>query len=232
MVQFNGDLLDRIEEIPVEPWLEEDFIKVANKGAEKLSIIFPKELLNQCHETCFKSIGVLQEILKEICISAKILERQKVLTTISINPHLQNALNKKAEDYLVRHQRALEAIASGNSNSSTSSQQGLLPLFLHYYLIRVILESGYEGLANGMKRATLQTKIKDIHHRPDGVRASDMSNLLYHLAELQNIKSITPPIIDYDRNTKYLQIVDSTFYFFLKNADLSEIIEELPSPLD
>lgn len=232
MVQFNGDLLDRIEEIPVEPWFEEDFIKVAKKGAEKLSIAFPNELLNQCHEISFRSIGVLQEILKEICISAGILGKQKNLIHIPCNPHLQNALRKKAEDYLVRHQRALEAIASGNSNSSTSSQEGLLPLFLPYYLIRVILESGYEGLANGMKRAVLQTKIQDIHHRPNDVRASDMSNLLYNLAKLQNNKTISPPIIDYDRNTKYLQIVDSTFYFFLKNADLSEILQELPSPLD
>ena len=232
MVQFNGDLLDRIEEIPVEPWLEEDFIKVAQKGAEQLSIIFPQELLNECHDVSFKSIGVLQEILKEICISAGILEKQKVLTHISRNPHLHNAITKKAEDYLVRHQRALEAIASGNSNSSTSSQQGLLPLFLPYYLIKVILESGYEGLANGMKRSVLQAKIQDIHHRANDVRASDMSNLLYSLAKLQNHKTISPPIIDYDRNTKYLQIVDSTFYFFLKNADLTEILQELPSPLD
>ncbi|BAY25188.1 hypothetical protein NIES2100_49940 [Calothrix sp. NIES-2100] len=132
----------------------------------------------------------------------------------------------------MRHQRALEAIASGNSNSSTVSQGGLLPLFLPYYLIKVILESGYDGLANGMKRSVLQTKIQDIHHRPNDVRASDMSNLLYSLAKLQNSKNISPPIIDYDRNTKYLEIVDSTFYFFLKNADLSEILQELPSPLD
>lgn len=58
-----------------------------------------------------------------------------------------------------------------------------------------------------------------------------MSNLLYSLAKLQNKKTISPPIIDYDRNTKSLQIVDSTFYFFLKNANLPEILQELPSPL-
>ncbi|MTJ10498.1 hypothetical protein [Anabaena sp. UHCC 0204] len=232
MVQFNGDLLDRIEEVPVEPWLEEDFLKVIKKGAEELSISFPQDLLNECHDISFKSIGVLQEILKEICISAGISEKQKTLTNISHNPHLKNAVSKKAEDYLVRHQRALEAIASGNSNSASSSPEGLTPLFLPYYLVRVILESGYEGLANGMKRSVLQTKIQDIHHRSNNVRASDMSNLLHNLAKLQNNKTISPPIIDYDRSTKYLQIVDSTFYFFLRHADLSEILQELPSPLD
>lgn len=157
MVQFNGDLLDRITEVPVEPWHKQDFIQVAKKGAEHLSIIFPNDFLEQCHEISFNSIGVFQEILKEICINANILQKQKNKAQFSVNFHLEKAVKKKADDYAVRHQRALEAIASGNP--STSSQDGLLPLFLPYYLVKVILESGYEGLANGMNRAILQTKI-------------------------------------------------------------------------
>ena len=58
-----------------------------------------------------------------------------------------------------------------------------------------------------------------------------MSNLLYNLAALQASKSISPPIIDYDKSTKLLQVVDSTFYFFLKNADLKSIAGEIPNPL-
>lgn len=79
-------------------------------------------------------------------------------------------------------------------------------------------ESGYDGLVNGMRRSVIQENIQRIHHRPDDVRASDMSNLLYNLAALQAEKDISPPIVDYDRSTKMLQVVDSTFYFFLKNA--------------
>jgi len=59
-----------------------------------------------------------------------------------------------------------------------------------------------------------------------------MSNLLYTLGSLQSNKNISPPIIDYDKNMKLLQAVDSTFYFFLKHADLKAIAEELPSPLE
>jgi hypothetical protein len=43
--------------------------------------------------------------------------------------------------------------------------------------------------------------------------------------------SISPPIIDYDKSTKLLQVVDSTFYFFLRNADLKAMSEEIPNPL-
>lgn len=59
-----------------------------------------------------------------------------------------------------------------------------------------------------------------------------MSNLLHNLAALQVAKDITPPIIDYDRTLKSLQAVDSTFYFFLKNADLKTILEEIVNPVE
>ena len=125
---------------------------------------------------------------------------------------------------------ALESIAAGNVSSGP--KQGVLPLFLPYYLVKVILTSGYDGLANGMPRSVVQERIQAIHHRPNDVRASDMSNLLYNLANIQSNKNITPPIIDFDQNSRLLQIVDSTFYFFLRNADLRTISDEIPNPLD
>ena len=48
---------------------------------------------------------------------------------------------------------------------------------------------------------------------------------------LQAVKSISPPIIDYDSQNRVLQVVDSTFYFFIKNSDLHEILDSLQDPL-
>jgi hypothetical protein len=133
-----------------------------------------------------------------------------------------------AQDYSARHERSLEAIAAGNVSSS--GKGNVTPLFLPY-LVKIILDGGYEGLEHGMRRSSIQERIQRIHHRPDDVRASDMSNLLYNLASLQASKNISPPIIDYDQSTKLLQVVDSTFYFFLKNADLKAIADELMNPV-
>lgn len=41
-----------------------------------------------------------------------------------------------------------------------------------------------------------------------------------------------PPVIAYDSNSRLLKVVDSTFYFFLKNADLESIKDEIVCPLD
>lgn len=230
LVQYNGDLLDRVTEIPVEPWTPEEFNKVAQKGADELNIHFADEFLAGVIQACFSSIGVFQELLKEICLLAEVTCRQSYKTTINQQSYLTDACEKKAEEYSARHQRALESIAVGNrSTSATGDRQ---PLFLTYYLIRVILQEGFQGLANGMHRTKIQEQIQENHHRPADVRASDMSNLLYNLAKTQANKSISPPIIDYDQTKKMLQIVDSTFYFFLKHADLTVIESELPNPLE
>ena len=231
LAQFNGDLVDRVIEVPVEPWLETDFFRVAEKGQEELNIEISNDLVKKCADSSFSSIGVFQELLKEVCIASDVLERKPVIRSVSGESCFTSAADKKAADYSTRHQRALEAIAAGNPRAS-GPRRGVVPLFLPYYLVRVVLESGYDGLANGMRRSVIQEKIQRIHHRPNDVRASDMSNLLYNLAALQAEKDISPPIVDYDRSTKMLQVVDSTFYFFLKNADLTSIAEELINPVD
>ena len=59
-----------------------------------------------------------------------------------------------------------------------------------------------------------------------------MSNLLAGLAHLQSVKSISPPIIDYDSQNRLLQVVDSTFYFFIKNTNATEILESIQNPLN
>ena len=38
LAQFNGDLLDRMTEVPVEPWSKDDFRRVVTKGSKELNI--------------------------------------------------------------------------------------------------------------------------------------------------------------------------------------------------
>lgn len=229
MAQFNGDLLDRVVEVPVEPWTEADFRRVAAKGSEALNVSFSEPLLHAAVEASFSSIGVFQELLKGICSKAKVLETQVALVRLEDLDLLSRTIQIKARDYAARHQRALEAIAAGHTTGGAKGD--LPPLYLPYYLVRVVLEGGYEGIANGMRRSDIHERIRAIHHRGEDVRASDMSNLLSGLANLQSVKSISPPIIDYDSQNRVLQVVDSTFYFFIKNSDPQEILDTLQNPL-
>jgi hypothetical protein len=229
MAQFNGDLLDRVLEIPVEPWTNIDFRRVATKGAQVLNISFTEDILTAAIDASFSSIGVFQELLKGVCREHGIAETRGQEIPINDRDKLTRTITTKAGDYAARHQRALEAIAAGHM---TGGAKGILPpLYLPYYLVRVILEGGYEAIATGMRRSDIHERIRAIHHRGENVRASDMSNLLAGLANLQSVKSISPPIIDYDSQNRLLQVVDSTFYFFIKNSDLNEILESMQNPL-
>lgn len=230
MAQFNGDLLDRVIEIPVEPWTQTDFRHVVRVGSQELNIEIADELIGRALESSFSSIGVFQELLKGICADAGVTSTARTKQVIDDPRSVTRAVANKANDYASRHQRALEAIAAGHP-SGGGAKSDLPPLFLPYYLVRVILEGGYDAIAGGMRRTYLHERIRAIHHRGDDVRASDISNLLGGLANLQAVKSISPPIIDYDAQNRLLQVVDSTFYFFIKNANLPEILEAIQNPL-
>jgi hypothetical protein len=85
-------------------------------------------------------------------------------------------------------------------------------------------------IIQGLTRRALQDKIKEIHHRPDDVRASDTGYFLQNLVASQISKNISPPIFDYDNSTSSVKIIDSTFYFFITNCNRDEIVENLALP--
>lgn len=229
MAQFNGDLLDRTIEIPVEPWTDVDFKRVCAEGSKKLNIKIDNALLEKCIEVSFSSIGVFQELLKHICISAGVTASSWKEVIIDSNEHLKSAISVKTNDYGARHERALEAIAAGHMSGGQKGDQ--LPLYLPYYLVRTIVEHGFEGIANGARKQVLWDWIRAIHHRGQDVRSNDMTNLLGGLAHLQSAKSISPPIFAYDAQQRILQVVDSTFYFFIKNVDPNEVVDSIQNPV-
>lgn len=230
MAQFNGDLLDRTIEVPVEPWRNEDFLKVAEKGSKELNFDFSAEILKRTIDASFSSIGVFQELLKHICLSAKVRQTLPDTGAVKDIADLTHAVEVKTGDYGARHERALEAIAAGHNSGGAKGDQ--VALFLPYYLVTEILKHGFDGIQNGARKQTLWDWIRARHHRGQDVRSSDMTNLLDGLANLQSAKAISPPIFAYDSQQRMLQVVDSTFYFFIKNADAVQVIESIQNPLE
>ena len=232
LIQFNGDLLDRLIEVPVEPWSIDDFKRVVETGSKQLNVSFSPEMIEKLFTSAFDSIGVVQELLKSVCLLAGVKETQEHLISIVDMDFLQNAIKEKAQNYSARHLRALEAIAEGRktTNSPKSDDPKDMPLYLPYYTVKSFMNFDFADVIVGIKRNKLEEKIKEHHHRPQDVRAGDMSNLLYNFAKLQSEKSISPPIFDYDKTTQTIRVIDSTFYFFLRNSDLDEVLRSIPDP--
>jgi len=225
LIQFNGDLQDRVVEVAVEPWDNHDFHRVIEKGSMLLNVDF-SEVETKIIDSSFDSIGVLQELCNRSCMSAGVAESSPRTVRI-LNQHLEEAIRKKLDDYSSRHLRALESFAESSRRTSER-----MPLFIPFYFLVVLLTSDFDKIMDGFKRSDIQREIIRIHHRSEDVRPSDMSNFLNTMAKYQIRKQINPPLFDFDVSISTVKIIDSTLYFFLRNSDPREILEKIGTPSD
>jgi Cdc6-like AAA superfamily ATPase len=223
LAQFNGDLQDRLIEIPVEPWTKEYFSKVAKAGEKMLNVSFAN-ISEDISDNSFDSIGVFQELCKECCLAAGVNSTQENIKLLSPD-NLESAKERKVEDYSGRHIRSIETFVEQKIKKTDE-----IPLYVAYYFIRYLFSLNSIDLEKGLKRADIQSGIQKFHHRPTDVRASDMSYFLHNLTANQIKKDIIPPLFDYDRSTRKLKVIDSTLYFFLRNIDTTELFEEFDKP--
>lgn len=226
LVQFNGDLLDRITEIPVEPWDVADFKQVIKKGSELLNVDF-SDVEDALIAGSFDSIGVVQELLKYSCFAANVLSTSPVKKKITA-ANLTEAIGKKTTEYGVRHIRNMESFA--DVARKTSNQSGKLSLAFPYYFIKLLLTTDFDSVEAGLLRSTLLDEIRKMHHRPDDVRSGDLGAFLHNITQHQISKKIQPPFVDYDRGGKVMKIIDSSLYFFLKHCDRAQILADLQDP--
>ena len=228
LIQFNGDLLDRVTEVPVEPWLDSDFEKVITKGSELLRVDF-SDVSAELIKASFDSVGVVQELCKQCCIVAGVLDTCDKIIKITTE-HLQKALETKASEYGGRHVRNFESFV--DIARKTSNQSGKPSLAFPYYFIHLLLKTDFDNIEKGLSRATLLDGIRKVHHRPDDVRSGDLGAFLHNITQHQINKKIQPPFVDYDRGSKLLKIIDSSLYFFLRHCDREQILADIPHPVE
>jgi hypothetical protein len=228
LVQFNGDLLDRVTEVPVEPWEESDFLRVIEKGENLLNVDF-SIVKNQVIEESFNSVGVVQEICKLCCVEAGLKSTSPDRVHIT-EKYFEASKRKKAEEYGVRHIRNFESFV--DVRVRISAQSGKPSLAYPYYFIRLLLTHDFDEIHNGLSRSQLLEEIRKIHHRPSDVRSSDLGQFLHNITQHQITKHIQPPFVDYDRGGKTLKIIDSSLYFFLKHCDRAAILADIPNPVE
>ena len=227
LTQYNGDLQDRIIELPVEPWTEEHLQKIIKLGEESLNIDM-SEIKNDLIEESFGNVGMLQELCKECCYDAHIIETGDPRKVTKDN--LQNAVTKITNSYASRFHRALETFADAKPRQSQDGSQGL---GMPYFFVRVVLSNfDVQQIKNGLSVYDLRTAIKIIHPNRDNKRFDRaLTIFLNRISTYQKNHGITPSIFDYDTNLRQLSIVDPNFFFFVKHYNHHEFLEGLKLPL-
>ncbi|MDM8349210.1 hypothetical protein P8H27_09885 [Pseudomonas sp. sp1636] len=230
LIQFNGDLQDRIAEIPVEPWEIPDFEKLVNTGEPHMNVIFEENVRRKIFEQAHGSVAVVQEIIKKVCEKCNLLEHHNGTQPFVINDiaTIDLSIKEKVDEYASRHVRSLESIAAGSRTRRATEDTEAL--YLPYHLVRVLVNRSYQELKDGIERKWLQELIREQHPTPDNVRTSDVTGMLLRLPTIQTNAKIVPPLFDYDRGTRRVKIVDSTLYFFIDNCSPNEVMSEIPHP--
>ncbi|HBZ3406810.1 TPA: hypothetical protein MG645_13990, partial [Klebsiella pneumoniae] len=154
LIQFNGDLQDRVAEVPVEPWEKEDFARVADTGEKALNISISEDLKERMFDEAHGSVAVVQELLKKFCEISGVKEVQREVLVLNDHENLNKAISVKVSDYASRHVRSLESIAAGSRSRRPS--EDAVALYLQYYLVQVLLTRTYSELKDGIERKTLQ----------------------------------------------------------------------------
>ncbi len=225
LTQYNGELIDRIIEIPVEPWYKKDLEKVLIKGCKYLNINID-EIKDELLNSSFNSIGVFQELCKASCLSANVRKKSWKKKYIN-NIHLRKAINIKLIDYRDRHILSLRALAD---------PKGLYidKLNIGYNFVLYLLGVDYVNIEKGISNKELFQEIKKQQSEPNSIRVRDISHYLNNIMEYQGKLSINPPLFDYDKTNKCVKVIDSSLYFILKNGQIEEYIQldiEPPSNL-
>lgn len=226
LITFNGDLQDRILEIPVEPWIPGDFARLANKGSELLNVKILPAIVDYFIKNSFGNVGIMQEFLKTFCHMYGVDETKDEVWDLKDEAIAKKALDEKALSQRDQLLKTLQII-SGNSRVRSNEQD---PLLLPYYLTLVICNTPIEQLVAGIERTRLLQLLREVHHRDkkETIRPGDLTNLLTRIPALQ--EGVQPPFLYYDSNNRRLRLVDARHFFVLANINRGELAEEIPYP--
>jgi hypothetical protein len=227
--QYNGDLIDRVSEIPVEPWNPKDFHAIIHKGQDALHLEIHDEVVERIIKNSCGSVGVLQELLRTTCKNSGLDETSENKHIIGLKDGsecLDTAIAEKTDDYANRHERALISIATFDLNHPLFNE-----LYIQYLFVAAVIDQRLPQDQVSFKKSAL---LKIINNLSGGekVTAPDLDAFFNSLQEIQWELDISPSIFDYDRSSQCLNIIDSTFLFFLRNTDVAQLLGEITSPFD
>lgn len=214
LTQYNGDLTDRLIEVPVEPWKAEDFKLVIKEGEPSLNVSFD-EIADNIISNANGSIGVLQELCKYSCLKAGVKETNHSDTIYLTQQHLEQAILKKVGDYSSRHMKCLEDFISGDDSK----------LNIPFYFIQAFLDFPVENLEQGVSKTIIEEKITELKKEDSVIRQTDFNRFFNHIVDYQIKKDILPPLFEFDKGGQLIKIIDSTFIFFIKHKDKQELMK-------
>ena len=222
LVEFNGDLTERVLSVNADVWSPAQLSEVVERGEKLLNIEFDPAFRDGLIQGCFESVSIVQTACHQVAeaagISATVDDHTVVGTDVDAFAVIRDVVDKQS----ARYSAFLQKLAGGFQDTS---------LQMYRWLLLPVLIATADELEAGLTYGHI-TRVINANHTTGKVNAGNINQALKSVASLQVKVSITPIILDYDQTDRKLKVVDRGFLIWLNHQDRGELLAEaeLPDP--
>ena len=203
LLSYNLDLQQRISELPVEGFTDEQLQQIIELGETALNIRFSSEVRDHIVEEALESASIVQNICQRICIIKDISRTQKDTTHIDEVSVVEQACKEIAYDSKSYYERAIKSISlGGRSDGSTEKYK---------WFLKLIKEKNIPE--QGLKNTETYRYLKELGH--DSIQQGSVTSGLSYLPALLQ-KNKFPAFFDFDSDNKTFYLLDKYMKFVFK----------------
>jgi hypothetical protein len=212
LVQHNGDLTGRVNTVNADAWTPEELTEVIHKGEALLNIRFTDTFKQSLIDLCFESVWVVQECCYLACTMAGVDQQSEQEVSIGDDLDVDSLVREVVEGQSARYNGFLEHFPEGFQTTK---------LDMYRWILLPVVATEPAKLEKGIHYNDLRDCIYEAH--PEGFWDMSLKNALSRISDLQTIKKIKPPVLDYDASSRKLTVVDRGFLIWLAHQDATEL---------
>lgn len=212
LLSYNIDLQQRIAEIPVEGFTDQQLLQIIELGELALNIKFSFTLKKNILHESLGSASLLQNICRRICLIKHLNETSKNLINIDDNEVINTACKDLAYENKHYYEDLIKKVArGGRSDGSTEKYKWFLKLIRDHDIPE-----------HGLRNTEIFSYIKELGHKE--IDQGSVTSGLNYLPKLLT-KLGFPSFFDYDSETKQFYLLDKYIKFVFKW--IPEMIDDL-----
>lgn len=221
LIQFNGDLTDRVLAVNADAWSAKQLTEVIDEGERLLDVAFDPTFKKGLVDGCFDSVSVVQVACHNVCKDAGVTATQDRSKTVGTGLDATEVIRNVVDQQSARYNTFLDNFAGGFQETA---------LEVYRWLLLPVLSATPEQLEGRLRLQDIRKQIS-AHHPLGEINSGNVTQALKSAATLQVKLGISPIVLDYDQSTRRLNVVDRGFLIWLSHQDRGELLEAAGLPI-
>ena len=203
LLSYNVDLSQRIAEIPVENFKNNEIQEIIELGELALKISFHDDIKKRIVFEAQGSGSIAQNICQRICLMQSIYQTQDKEVRIDDKSVFEKSCKEIASENKSFYEKAFAEIAKGGRSDGSTEK--------YKWFIKMIAEKKIPQ--RGMKNTDVFHQLRSMGH--DSIEQASVTAGLKYLPTLLK-KNNLPSLIDYDESNNTFYLLDNYMKFVMK----------------